>query len=150
MDVVGVPRSGDPVDGVSTVYSPENLHAAIDDARFVVLAVPQTPETEGMVSWPEFECMFDDAYLVNVARGPVVDEDALVDALDAGTIAGAGLDVSETDPLPAESPLWRFEEVLVSPHEGSTTNQYHADLAALVEEIFQQYQSDASLRNRVA
>ncbi|NHX37337.1 MULTISPECIES: D-2-hydroxyacid dehydrogenase [Halolamina] len=150
MDVVGVRRSGAPVDGVSTVYSPAELHAAIDDARFVVLAVPQTPETEGMFSRPEFEEMRDDAYLVNVARGPVVDEAALVDALEAGTIAGAGLDVFETEPLPEDSPLWGFEEVLVSPHEGSTTNQYHSDLAVLVEEIFHQYQSDASLRNRVA
>ncbi len=150
MEVIGVRRSGDPVDGVSTVYRPAALHDAIADARFVVLAVPQTPETEGMISDAEFERMREDAYLVNVARGPVVDEEALVAALEAGEIAGAGLDVFDTEPLPEESPLWGFEEVLVSPHEGSTTNQYHRDLATLVAGIFDQYQAGEPLRNRVA
>lgn len=150
MDVVGVRRSDDPVPGVSELYHPDDLHEAIADARFVAVAVPHTPETEGMFSTEEFETMRDDAYVLNVARGPIVDEDALIDALDAGTIAGAGLDVFETEPLPEDSPLWDFEEVIVSPHRGSATNRYHLDIADLVAEIFRQYQADEELRNRVA
>lgn len=150
MDVVGVRHSGESVPGVSTVYSPDELHAAIDTARFVVIAVPETPETEGLFSTAEFQRMRDNAYLLNVARGSIVDEDALVDALENEVIAGAGLDVFETEPLPESSPLWDFEEVIISPHQGSTTSRYHRDLAELVEEIFRQYQSGNSLRNRVA
>ena len=150
MDVVGVRRSAESVPGVSAVYHPDELHDAIADARFVVLAVPETPETEDMVSTPEFRRMRSDGYLINVARGSVVDEDALITALDDGHIAGAGLDVFRTEPLPDASPLWNFEEVIVSPHQGSITNRYHHDLAALTEEIFHQYQSGEPLRNRVA
>lgn len=150
MDVVGVRRSEESVPGVSTVYHPDELHDAIADARFVALAVPETPETEDMVSTPEFRRMRSDGYLINVARGSVVDEDALIAALDDGHIAGAGLDVFRTEPLPESSRLWDFEEVILSPHQGSTTNRYHHDLAALTEEIFHQYQSGAPLRNRVA
>ncbi|MFC6784517.1 D-2-hydroxyacid dehydrogenase [Halobaculum halobium] len=150
MDVVGVRRSDASVEGVSAIYPPDELNEAIGDARFVVLAVPDTPETEGMISTAEFQHMRSDAYLINVARGPVVDEDALISALDDGVIAGAGLDVFRTEPLPESSPLWDFEEVIVSPHQGSTTNCYHRDLAELAEEIFRQYQSGEPLRNRVA
>ncbi|WP_435067441.1 D-2-hydroxyacid dehydrogenase [Haloplanus sp. C73] len=150
MDVVGVRRSEEPVDGVSEIYHPDDLHEAIEDARFVAIAVPHTPETEGMFSAEEFDLMRDDAYLINVARGPIVDEDDLIDALDSGTIAGAGLDVFETEPLPEDNPLWDFEEVIISPHRGSATNRYHLDIADLVKEIFHQYQAGEELRNRVA
>jgi D-2-hydroxyacid dehydrogenase (NADP+) len=150
MDVVGVRRSDEPVPGVSEIFDPTALHDAIEDARFVALALPHTPETEGLIGEPEFETMRDDAYLVNVARGPLVEEDALVDALERDAIAGAGLDVFETEPLPEDSPLWDFEEVIISPHKGSATNRYHVDLADLVSENLERYQSDESLRNRVA
>jgi D-2-hydroxyacid dehydrogenase (NADP+) len=150
MEVVGVRRSGESTPGVSRVYRPEDLHEAISDARFVALAVPHTPATEGLMSTAEFERMPEDAVLINVARGPVVDEDALVEALETGEIAGAGLDVFETEPLPAESPLWDFEEVIISPHKASATNRYHLDIADLVIENVRRYQAGEGLRNRVA
>ncbi|MFB6079533.1 MAG: D-2-hydroxyacid dehydrogenase [Haloferacaceae archaeon] len=150
MDVVGVRRSDEPVPGVSEIYHPDELHEAIADARFVTVAIPHTPETEGMFSTPEFETMRDDAYLINVARGPIVDEDALADAVADGTIAGAGLDVFETEPLPADSPLWDLEEVIISPHRGSATNRYHLDIADLVKENVRRYQAGEDLKNRVA
>jgi D-2-hydroxyacid dehydrogenase (NADP+) len=150
MDVVGVRRSDESVPGVSTVYDPGNLHEAITDARFVAIAVPHTPETDGLMSTPEFETMRDDGYLVNVARGPIVDEDALVTALESGTIAGAALDVFETEPLPEESALWDFEEVIISPHRGSATNRYHLDIADIVKENVSRFRSGEELKNRVA
>ncbi|ELZ96531.1 D-3-phosphoglycerate dehydrogenase [Haloferax mucosum ATCC BAA-1512] len=149
MDVVGVRRSGDPVRNVAAVYTPDQLHEAIGDARFVVLATPLNDETEGMVAEPEFETMRDDAYLVNVARGPVVDESALVSALDAGDIAGAALDVFETEPLPDASPLWDFEDVLVTPHVSAATSAYHEDIAALVRENLKKLAVGDDLTNRV-
>ncbi|RKD88018.1 D-2-hydroxyacid dehydrogenase [Halopiger aswanensis] len=150
MEVVGVRRSDEPVPGVSDIFSPDELHEAIEDARFVVLTVPHTPETDGMLSDEEFELMRDDAYVINVARGPIVDEDALVDALEDDEIAGAGLDVFETEPLPEASPLWDFDEVIISPHKASATNRYHLDLADLVMENVHRYQSGDLLKNRVA
>lgn len=150
MDVVGVRRSDEPVPSVSTIYNPEDLHEAIRDARFVALAVPHTPVTEGLMSTDEFETMRDNAYLINVARGPIVDEDALVTALESGTIAGAALDVFETEPLPEESLLWDRDEVIISPHKGSATNRYHLDIAALVKENVHRFQSGEDLTNRVA
>ncbi|MGM0605777.1 MAG: NAD(P)-dependent oxidoreductase, partial [Halobacteriota archaeon] len=150
MDVTGVRRSEEPVPGVSTVYHPDDLHEAIADARFVAIALPHTPETEGLFGDAEFEAMREDAYLINVARGPIVDEAALVSALQAGTIAGAGLDVFETEPLPESSPLWDFDEVIISPHKGSATNRYHLDIADLVMENVRRYQAGDDLRNRVA
>jgi D-2-hydroxyacid dehydrogenase (NADP+) len=150
MEVVGVRRSGEAVPGVDEVYSPDALATAVADARFVALAVPHTPETEGLFDAAAFERMRDDAYLINVGRGPVVDEAALVSALEAGEIAGAGLDVFETEPLPSGSPLWDFEEVMVSPHKGSATNRYHLDIADLVAENVRRFGAGEDLRNRVA
>ena len=150
MDVIGIRRSDEPVPGVSELFDPSDLHDAIDEARFVALALPHTPETDGLIGAAEFEAMRDDAYLINVARGPLVDESALVDALESDAIAGAGLDVFETEPLPDDSPLWDFEDVILSPHKGSATNRYHLDIADLVTENVERYQAAESLRNRVA
>jgi D-2-hydroxyacid dehydrogenase (NADP+) len=149
MDVVGVRRSADPVPGVREVYPTEDLHDAIADARFVALATPLTPETEGLFGTPEFETMREDAYLVNVARGPVVDESALVAALDEGVVSGAALDVFESEPLDSESPLWDVEEVIVTPHAGAQTRDYHRDIAELVRTNVERVTSDEELVNRV-
>ncbi|ELZ05932.1 D-2-hydroxyacid dehydrogenase [Natrialba asiatica] len=150
MDVVGVRRSDEPVPGVSELFDPDRLHDAIENARFVVLTVPHTPETEGLLSDEEFAAMRDDASVINVARGPVVDEEALVAAIRNDRIAGAGLDVFETEPLPDDSPLWDLDEVIISPHKGSATNRYHLDIADLVVENVRRYQSGDILKNRVA
>lgn len=150
MDVIGVRPSQDPVPGVSEIYHPDDLHEAIEDARFVALAVPHTPETEGLLSTEEFELMREDAYVINVSRGPVVDESALEDALDEGEIAGAALDVFEVEPLPEDSPLWDVEDVIISPHKGSATNRYHLDIADLVKENIERIRSGDELKNRVA
>lgn len=150
MEVVGVRRSGDSVPSVSTVYHPNQLHEAISDARFVALAAPHTPSTEGMIGEDEFNVMRDDGYLINVSRGPLVDQGALVDALHEDRIAGAGLDVFEEEPLPEDSPLWDFTDVVLSPHKGSATNRYHLDLAELTAENVRRFQADENLKNRVA
>lgn len=149
MDVTGVKRTPVPVDGVDRVSPPERLHEAVADARFVALAVPLTDDTEGMMSTAEFGAMRDDAYLINVARGPVVDQAALVDALDAGELAGAGLDVFETEPLPAESTLWNREEVIVTPHAAGFNDEYYERVATIVRENLRRFDAGESLTNRV-
>jgi D-2-hydroxyacid dehydrogenase (NADP+) len=94
--------------------------------------------------------MREDAYLINVARGPVVDEDALVDALDTGEIRGAALDVFETEPLPADSPLWDHDEVVVTPHMAAVTRDYYRNVADLVRENLERAAAGDDLTNRVA
>ncbi|WP_101294088.1 D-2-hydroxyacid dehydrogenase [Halegenticoccus soli] len=149
MDVVGVRRSGDPVPGVREVYTPDGLREAVSEARFVALATPLNDATEGLFGAAEFEAMREDAYLLNVSRGAVVDEAALIEALDAGEIAGAGLDVFETEPLPEDSPLWGYEGVLVTPHSAAMTNDYHRDVAGLVRENVERVGEGREMVNRV-
>jgi len=149
MEVVGVRRSGEPTPHTEAVYTPDRLREAIADARFVALAVPLTDETEGLVGSPEFDAMAEDAYLVNVARGSVVVEDELVAALREGEIAGAGLDVFEEEPLPDDSPLWDFEEVVVTPHRAAAERDYYRHIADLVRRNVERVREGEEMTNRV-
>ncbi|WP_162224344.1 D-2-hydroxyacid dehydrogenase [Halorussus amylolyticus] len=149
MRVTGVRRSGDPVAGVETVYTPDDLHEAVADAKFVALAVPLTDETRGLMGREEFAAMREDAYFLNVARGDCADESALVAALRDGEIAGAGLDVFETEPLPEDSPLWEMDEVIVTPHRAAATRDYYRDIADLVGENVGRVEDGSEMVNRV-
>jgi D-2-hydroxyacid dehydrogenase (NADP+) len=149
MDVTGVKRTPTPVDHVETVYPPDDLHDALADTRFVALAVPLTEQTAGLIAEPEFEALRDDAYLINVARGDVVDQSALVAALESETLAGAALDVFETEPLPAESPLWKMDNVIVTPHAAAANHEYYRRVATLVRENLRRLEAGETLANRV-
>ncbi len=108
------------------------LNRLLSESDFVVLATPLTPETYHMMSTKQFEMMKKDAFLVNVSRGPVVDEAAIAVALKNKTIAGAALDVFEQEPLPQDSPLWELPNLLYSPHIAG----YIAVYPSLVQDIF--------------
>ncbi|MFB6124294.1 MAG: D-2-hydroxyacid dehydrogenase [Haloferacaceae archaeon] len=149
MDVTGVRRTPTPVDHVDAVYPSTDLYEAISDARFVALAVPLTGRTEGLVGEAELAAMRDDAYLVNVSRGPVVDQSALVGALEADALAGAALDVFETEPLPEDSPLWGMENVLVTPHAAAATQDYFRRVATLVRENARRLDAGEPMTNLV-
>lgn len=149
MDVVGVKRTPTPVEAVDEVYRRDQLHEAIENARFVALAVPLTPETEELFGAEELHAMREDAYLINVARGGVVAQQDLVDALDDGVITGAALDVFETEPLPEGSPLWDFEEVIVSPHAAAAHREYGERVGAIVVESLRRQLDGEGYANRV-
>ncbi|MBP1986804.1 D-2-hydroxyacid dehydrogenase [Halolamina salifodinae] len=149
MHVTGVKRTPTPVDHVETVHPSSELHEAISDAKFVALAVPLTDETEGLIGAEELAAMRDDAVLVNVARGAVVDQPALVDALQTDSLAGAALDVFETEPLPEPSPLWEMDEVIVTPHAAAATRDYPDRMAALVRENVRRIDAGERLANHV-
>ncbi len=149
MDVTGVKRTPTPVDHVDTVHPSSELHEAIGSAKFVALAVPLTDETEGLIGAEELARMREDAVLVNVARGGVVDQPALVDALRADALDGAALDVFETEPLPAESPLWGMDDVIVTPHSAAAHREYPDRMAALVRENLRRIDDGESLANGV-
>ena len=101
---------------VDVLGTAEDLEALLPQADIVVLAVPLTDETRGMIDAEALALMKDGAWLVNIARGPVVDTDALVEALDSGKIGAAFLDVTDPEPLPAGHPLWSRENVFITPH----------------------------------
>src|SRR6056297_1422945 len=102
-----------------------------------------------MVGVDELSAMRDDAVLVNVARGPVVDQDALVDALRSDELGGAALDVFEEEPLPEDSPLWDFGDVIVTPHAAAATRDYPENIAAVVRENARRLEAGERLGNRV-
>ncbi|HUG17066.1 MAG TPA: D-2-hydroxyacid dehydrogenase [Thermomicrobiales bacterium] len=108
--------------GVDAIYTRDRLHEMLASADAVVLCCPHTPETEGMIDGAAFAAMKPGVSFVNISRGQVVDEGAMIEALRSGQIGFAALDVFATEPLPADSPLWSLENVLVSPHSGSTAN----------------------------
>ncbi|OLB95775.1 MAG: hypothetical protein AUH30_14325 [Candidatus Rokubacteria bacterium 13_1_40CM_68_15] len=114
--VVGVSRSGRRAPGVSRVYRPSHLGRALAEGDFVVLVTPLTAETRGLIGERELGAMKSSAWVVNIGRGALVDETALVKSLDAKRIAGAVLDVFAAEPLPPSHPLWTFDNVIVTPH----------------------------------
>lgn len=137
---------------VDEAFPPEELDAVLARSDYVVVACPLTDATRHLLDADAFETMREDAVLVNVARGGVVDETALVDALESGEVGGAALDVFETEPLPDDSPLWDREDVLVTPHVAGSTPVYWARNADLVAENYRRFVAGDrdDLTNRVA
>jgi phosphoglycerate dehydrogenase-like enzyme len=126
MRVIGVKRSIAPVANVERVVSPKHLAEVLVEADYVVLAMPLTNETRGRIDNAELELMKKTAYLVNVGRGALIQERALIAALRERRIAGAALDVFETEPLPPENELWTLDNVILTPHISSWSCDYHA------------------------
>jgi phosphoglycerate dehydrogenase-like enzyme len=130
-------------------YSPQSLHEMLAECDYVVIALPLTSETVHFVGEAELRAMKPGAYLVNIARGPIVDEEVLIQALREGWIAGAGLDVFEEEPLPSDSPLWDMENVLISPHVAGFTPRYDERAVALFAENLRRYVEGEPLLNLV-
>ncbi len=109
-----LPYNPDPL--IDKIYPPDERLEMISRADYIVASAPLTPETRGMVGAPEFAAMKREAVVINIGRGPVIDEAAMVRALTEGRIKGAALDVFDTEPLPEGHPLYRLKNVLLSPH----------------------------------
>jgi D-2-hydroxyacid dehydrogenase (NADP+) len=118
MQVTGVSRAREPIAHVDRIRPRSELPAAAAQADIVLLAVAADAETDKILSRAVIQAMPPTAYLVNIARGQLVDEPALIEALQAGKLAGAGLDVTVTEPLPAGHPFWAMPNVLLTPHVG--------------------------------
>lgn len=133
MTVIGLKRDTSArVDNVDRLVGPADLEAALGEADVVVLTCPLTAETEGLINAQRLKAMKPTATLINCARGKVVDEDALIAALQAGTIAAAGIDVTREEPLPESSPLWAMRNVLITPHTGGETAAYERRVVDLL------------------
>lgn len=140
MTVVGTKR--DPAtapDAVAEVYGPSGTDRVCARSDYLVLACPLTEVTAGLIDEAKLGAMPSDAVLINVARGGVVDQDALIGALQRGEIDGAALDVFETEPLPRDSPLWDLSNVVVTPHMAGSTPEYWDRLADIFAHNYECY-----------
>ena len=133
---------------VDMYYAREQLHDLLGQCDYVVLAVPLTPDTERLIGEAELRVMRPNAYLVNIARGRIVDEQALIRALKEEWIMGAGLDVTEEEPLPPNSPLYSMPNVILTPHISGHSVHYEERLAGLFADNIRRFRAGEALHNR--
>ena len=152
MDVLGVKRDTATYnDAVDEIHPTEELHTVLGQSDYVVLACPLTEETEGMIGAEELASIGPDGVLINVARGAVVDQEALVTQVQEGYLGGAALDVTDPEPLPRESPLWDSSDVILTPHMAGGSPEFPYRCAEVFVENYRRYvegEVDA-MRNRV-
>jgi phosphoglycerate dehydrogenase-like enzyme len=150
VEVIGLGRDGRTyqVPGLRRVIYRQDLEAELPDTGILILCCPLTPQTRGLIGRDQLALLPSRAVLVNIARGEVVDSAALIEALAAGRLAGACLDVVSPEPLPADSPLWGMDNVLISPHSASTVATENASLADLFLDNLDRFTSGRPLRNR--
>lgn len=133
MKVIGISTGVRPVVGFDRMHTRDELPRVLPELDYLVLLTPYSTETHNIIDAKVFAAMKPASYLVNLARGGIVDEDALVDALRSSKLAGAALDVFQKEPLPADHPLWSFENVIITTHQGGFCDVY-VDLAMPVIE----------------
>jgi len=137
-------------EGADAVFPQDQLIALLPQADVVVLTCPLTPQTEKLIDARAFAAMKPTAYLINVARGRVVDEPALITALAENRIAGAGIDCTVEEPLPESSPLWGFDNAIITPHTAGETQRYEDNVIdILLENLDRLWRGDTALRNGV-
>ena len=150
MRVEGIRR--DPsqgVEGVAAMYGTDQLHERLPHADFVVLTIPLSADTRNVIGAEEFALMKSSAFIVNIGRGGTIDEAAMIEALEAGTIAGAGLDVFAEEPLPASSPLWDMPNVVITGHYSGGSPEYNERALAIFLDNLERYRDGKPLRNVV-
>jgi phosphoglycerate dehydrogenase-like enzyme len=151
MNVIGTRRDVSAGKGAADEIVPDSrLMDVLPHADFVALTCPLTPQTEGLMNAQAFARMKPSAFLINVARGKVVDEPALLDALAQGRLAGAGLDCTVEEPLPTASPLWDVPNVLITPHTAGETRAYEDNVIdLLLENLDRLWRGETELKNGI-
>lgn len=133
MKVIGVRHSGRPEEYFDEMYTSGQLNDVLPQCDYVVVTLPLTQETRQLFRSEQFALMKDSAFFINIGRGEIVKERDLIDALQNGLIAGAGLDVFDKEPLTEDSPLWELDNVIVTPHTAGSTEYY---TRRVIEDIF--------------
>ena len=151
MRVVGIRRRADgpPPSGVEAVWPPARLHDLLASSDVVVVAAPHTPTTRQLIDREAIAAMRPGALLINVARGKLIDDEAVVAALRDGRLGGAALDVFTREPLDASSPYWDLSNVIVTPHTAGALRDYWTPLVALFAENLRRFERGEPLRNVV-
>jgi len=149
MRVIGTKRTPTSIPGVDRVLPPDGLPQVMRESDAVVVALPLTPQTRGLIGERELQMMKPTAWFINVGRGPIIHETALIQALRAGRIAGAALDVFEHEPLRSDSPLYELENVILTPHVSGASPRYMDRAVPLFCENLARYLRGTPLRNLV-
>ena len=134
---------------VDRMYGPDELLEMLPQADWVIITAPLTRETKGFIGERELRAMKNTAYIINIGRGAIIQEQVLIRALREGWIAGAGLDVFEQEPLPEDSPLWDMENVIITPHYAGLTPYYTDRLVEIFVENLRRYRAGEPLINEV-
>lgn len=150
MRAIGISGSDRTVDYVDETRSRTHLAQAVADLDFLIVLVPLSPDTTNLIDASVLSAMKPGAFLVNLARGGIVDEAALLDTLDSGHLGGAAMDVFAVEPLAPDSRFWTHDRVIVTPHTGGLHTGYGADVVALTRENFRRYLSGDAMLNPVA
>lgn len=150
MRVWGVTRSGEG-DGahVERMFSAARLHEALPEADYVVISAPETAETKHLIGARELAKMKRGARLINVGRGSLLDEEALVPALESGALGGAAIDVAQAEPLPKDSPLWKAPNLFITPHTSALSDRLWKRQTALLLELLERWFDGRQLFNCV-
>ncbi len=150
MRVIGSNRQpGDRPPGVDQIYGPDDWHEMLSQADHIAICLPLTPRTHHLFGLAEFRKMKPNAYLYNTSRGAIIDQSALIQALQDGTLAGAGLDVTTPEPLPAQSPLWYMPNVLITCHTSGASPLIEERGFDIIRENIRRYRQDQPLINLV-
>lgn len=150
MRVWGVTRSGDADSNYSEkIFPAVRLHEALPEADYVVIAAPETAQTRHLIGAPELAKMKPGARLINVGRGSLLDEAALICALRSGALGGAAIDVAQTEPLPADSPLWKTPNLFVTPHTSALSDRLWVRQTALLVDLLERWFDGREMFNRV-
>jgi phosphoglycerate dehydrogenase-like enzyme len=147
--VIAVRRSSGAVPGAAKTVPPDRLAEVAAEADYLVIAAPLTPATRGAVSAAVLARLKTTAWVINIARGPIIDELALIDALAAGRIGGAALDTFVKEPLPADSPLWSMPNVIITPHTSNSSPRVRERTLALFVENVRRFKANEPLLNQV-
>lgn len=150
MKVLGLRRDPErSVSHVDKMYGRDGLEELLSQSDWVVITAAMTSETTGMIGEKELKAMKKSAYIINIARGPIIQGKALIKALEEGWIAGAGLDVFEEEPLPKDSPLWDMDNVIITPHHAGASTRHLNRVVELFAENLRRYQAGNDLINVV-
>jgi phosphoglycerate dehydrogenase-like enzyme len=142
-------RPQPPPPGVEAVWAPDHLAHVLESSDVIVLAVPHTPETKQIIGAPELDRMQPGAILINIARGKLIDDAAVVAALRSGRLGGAALDVFTREPLEPDSPYWDLPNVIVTPHTSGAMQDYWTPLVQLFADNLRRFERGEPLRNVV-
>jgi len=148
--VVGVDPEDKPFSPfLKKVVKPDQLDEVLPEADVIFVSAPHTPKSNKMVGAREFELMKKDAYFIAVSRGGLYDMSGLVKALDSKRLAGAGVDVTDPEPLPKGHPLWKFPNVVITPHVAGRSDKDHARMVGTIKENIQRFVDGKPLVNVV-
>jgi D-2-hydroxyacid dehydrogenase (NADP+) len=139
MTVYGIGRVKRDVESVDLFVRREEMQRVLGEVDFLVIVVPSTPQTKKMIDRKALSAMKPTAFLLNLARGDVVDEEALIESLTRGTIAGAALDTFVTEPLPPNHPFWHMENVIITPHIGGLSENYVEQVLSIFRENLRRF-----------